>query len=162
LIVSGRLAEDGQAGVWRIPLDGGAPILLAPGERPRSAVLSPSGGWVAFYLALERDPSRNGVWIVDTSGNGIRSLSGLASYRWGREGQLLFIPYAVDQGLSLQELDLHSGKARVFLNGDAFLEHASNDCRAPAEIEFYDPAEAGCGGFPGRLTRPPMEESPML
>jgi len=132
LVVSGRLTEGGQGGVWRVPLDGSPTLLLAPGERPRSAVLSPLGEWVAFYLAFEDDPSRNGVWIVHTSGDGVQSLPGLASYRWGREGQFLFVPYAVDRkGLTLLELDLGTGKTTVLLDEDAFPGGiASNDWAA--------------------------------
>lgn len=121
LVVSGRLTEGGQGGVWRVPLDGGPPLLLAPGERPRSAVLSPSGEWVAFYLAFEEVPARNGVWIVRTSGDSVRSLPGLASYRWGREGQFLFVPYTVGRiGLTLLELDLGTGETTVLFDEDAF------------------------------------------
>ena len=129
LILSGRLSEGGPSGVWRVPLDGGPPLLLAPGARPRSAVLSPSAGWVAFYLAFEEDPSRDGVWFVRTSGEGGRSLSGLASYRWGREGQLLLVPYEGGvSGLSLLEIDAATGETKLLIDGSAFPGGiASND-----------------------------------
>ena len=132
LVLSGRPSQGGPSGVWRVPLDGGAPLLLAPGERPRSAALSPSAGWVAFYLAFEEDPSRNGVWAVRTSGEGAQSLPGLASYRWGREGHLLYIPYNFDRtDLSLLELDLASGESRALIDGTAFPGGiASNDWAA--------------------------------
>jgi len=132
LIATGRLSEGGPSGVWRVPLDGSPPFLLAQGERPRSASLSPSAGWVAFYLAFEEEPSRNGVWVVRTSGDGAQSIPGLASYRWGREGQLLYIPYLSDRtDLSLYELDLITGSTRALIDGAAFPGGlASNDWAA--------------------------------
>jgi len=132
LIATGRLSESGPRGVWRIPLDGGPPLLLAQGERPRSALLSPSAGWLAFYLAFEEEPSRNGVWVVRTSGEGAQSISGLASFRWGREGQLLYIPYIADRAdLSLYVLDLTTGITRALIDGTAFPGGiASNDWAA--------------------------------
>jgi hypothetical protein len=124
-VQSGRRAT----GVWRVPLDGAAPSLLAEAKRPRSAELSPSGGWVVFYLAFQEDPSRNGLWIVGTNGGAPQSMPGLASYRWGREGQLLLIPYAVDDNaLSLVELETSSGETRLLFEGSAFPGGiASND-----------------------------------
>jgi hypothetical protein len=52
LVAAGRIESDGQEGIWSIPLDGSAPHLIHQVLRPREVLLSPAGGWVAFYAAF--------------------------------------------------------------------------------------------------------------
>ena len=121
VIVTGRPAEDKPPGVWRLPIDGAAPTLLAQGERVRGAQLSPSGGWLAFYLAFESDPLRNGLWVVSTSHAPAQPVPAFGSYRWGADERLYVIPYVPDrESLSLAAFDPSTGAAEELLDGDVF------------------------------------------
>jgi hypothetical protein len=121
VIVTGRPAEDQPPGVWRVPIDGAAPALLAQGERVRGAQLSPSGGWLAFYLAFESDAGRNGLWVVATSHAPAQPVPAFGSYRWGSDDRLYVIPFVPDrESLSLAAFDPTTGAAEELLDGEVF------------------------------------------
>jgi hypothetical protein len=111
IFVSGRLAPDGPAGVWRIAMEDGAGRLLMAVDRVRSALISPSGGWIAFIVAFDPDPTRNGLWLVQTDGSSVRKLDLFGAYRWRREGELLIIPLDMQaEGPSLWQVDSSTGE----------------------------------------------------
>ena len=93
LIVSGRLTPAGPAGIWRIQMDDGAGRLLFDVNEPREAVLSPDGRLLAFIVAFETQPGRNGLWILSTNGDGAHRLDLFGSYRWRSADQLVLIPF---------------------------------------------------------------------
>ncbi len=107
IVVYGRLAPDGPAGIWRVSTDDGAGRLLFEAEKPRSLLLSPAGGWLAFFMALENQPDRNGLWIIGTDGSVNQYHSFIGAYRWRGEGQLLVIPQDMDApGAYLWQIDI--------------------------------------------------------
>lgn len=121
LVATGRIPESGPTGIWRVPVDGGAPTLLAPGDRPRGTRLSPSARWLAFYLAFETEPARSGLWVLGTAGEAARLLPAFGSYRWGANDRLYFIPYDGEaQELSLATFDPATGTTEVVRSDEAF------------------------------------------
>ena len=112
IFVSGRLAPYSPAGIWRISLDDGAGRLLMEIDRVRSALISPGGGWIAFIIAFDPDPTRNGLWLVQTDGSSNRKLDLFGAYRWRQEGILLVIPLELEaEGPSLWQVDTSTGEA---------------------------------------------------
>ncbi|MCK4741197.1 MAG: hypothetical protein KAS80_02835, partial [Anaerolineales bacterium] len=108
IVVYGRLAPDGPAGIWRVSTEDGAGRLLFEAEKPRSLLLSPAGGWLAFFMAFENQPDRNGLWIIGTDGSAKQHYSFIGAYRWRGEGQLLVIPQDLDApGAYLWQIDIH-------------------------------------------------------
>lgn len=106
IIITGRLAPDLPAGIWRIDLESGAGALLMEVERPRGALISPSGGWVVYTIAFDQELERNGVWVVKTDGTFSRRLEAYGAYRWRREGQLLLIPFDMNEaGLEIWQIN---------------------------------------------------------
>jgi hypothetical protein len=93
LIVSGRLTPTGPAGIWRIEVENGAGRLLFDVDDPREALLSTDGSQLAFIVAFETGPDRNGLWILQTNGDGARRLDFFGAYRWRSTDQLVVFPY---------------------------------------------------------------------
>ena len=75
-------------------------------ERLRGQLLSPSGGWLLYYIAFDPDHSKNGLWLAPTDGSGVKQLDAalFGSYQWrpcaGRctpeQDRLLVVPLQVD------------------------------------------------------------------
>ncbi len=108
ILVYGRLAPDGPAGIWRVSTEDGAGRLLFEVEKPRSLLLSPEGGWLAFFMAFENHPDRNGLWIVGMDGSAEQHYPFIGAYRWRNEGQLLVIPQDLDApGAYLWQIEIH-------------------------------------------------------
>lgn len=109
IIVTGRLAPYGPAGIWQISVENGAGRLLLEMEHPRSPLLSPEGDWLAFTVAFDLDQELNGLWVMRTDGSIVRKIEMYGSYRWRREGVLLVIPLDLeDPGSSLWQIDIVS------------------------------------------------------
>jgi hypothetical protein len=111
LVATGRIGADGQEGIWSIPLDGSGPILLHQVFRPRDVLLSPAGGWVAFYAAFTGDSGQNGLWVLRIDGTSISKVTPFGSFRWRDEGHLLLIPLTNALPPSLFEVDPAAGRA---------------------------------------------------
>ncbi|MBM2843850.1 MAG: hypothetical protein HW404_1687 [Anaerolineales bacterium] len=121
VIATGRIEADDAPGIWRIPIEGSPPTQLAEAERPRAARLSPTARWLAYYLAFETEPARNGLWIVGTSGEAARQVPSFGSYRWGPDERLFFIPFVPeDRPLTLAAFDPATGTTEVVREAEAF------------------------------------------
>jgi hypothetical protein len=116
LIATGRIAANGQEGVWSIGLDGSSPRLIHQVHRPRDPLLSPGGGWVAFYAAFTGDAGQNGLWILRLEGASISKITPFGAYRWRDEGRLLLIPLSDSQPPALFEIDAAAGRAVQLTN----------------------------------------------
>ncbi len=111
ILVSGRLSPNSPAGIWRIAVKDGAGRLLIEVDRVRSALISPGGDWIAFIVAFDPDPTRNGLWLVRTDGSSTRKLEFFGAYRWRREGELLVIPLGLEPEVpSLWQVDSSTGE----------------------------------------------------
>jgi hypothetical protein len=120
VVATGRVG-DGAPGVWLVPIDGSAASILAESERPRGTRLSPSGRWLAFYLAFESDPARNGMWIVPTSGGSARRVPAFGSYRWASDELLYLVPLGpTEDGLRLVTFEAATGDLESVRGDDPF------------------------------------------
>lgn len=129
ILVTGRLAPYGPAGIWRIILENGAGQLLLEMDRVRSPLLSHDGDWLAFTVAFDTQEERNGLWVMRTDGSFSKKLDWFGAYRWRREGELLVIPLDLEQpGPTLWQLDVISGESwRLIDPKNISLRIASND-----------------------------------
>ncbi|MBN2557050.1 MAG: hypothetical protein JXA97_14040 [Anaerolineales bacterium] len=91
ILVSGRLAPDLPAGIWRIELDSGAGLLLYEIEVPLRALVSPGGEQIAFIQAFE-ESGRNGLWMVGADGSSAQRLEVFGAFRWLDDDHLAVIP----------------------------------------------------------------------
>lgn len=99
----------------------GSLVELARAERLRGQVLSPSGGWLVYYLTFEADPAKNGLWVVSTDGRQSIQLADnlFGSYQWRpcaercapEDDRLIVVPLVPDAPLHwLVELAPTSGE----------------------------------------------------
>ena len=115
LLVTGTPAGETSRGIWRVGLDGPVSLLMNA-DRPRSLLLSPEGGWLAFLIAFSGDASVDGLWILPTAGGPPRRLDSYGSFRWREEGSLLLIPFPAEDGrLSVLEVDASTGESETLL-----------------------------------------------
>jgi hypothetical protein len=76
---------------------------------------------LAYYLAFETEPARDGLWVVGTAGKAARPVPSFGSYRWGADERLYFIPFLLDdQPLSLAAFDPATGATEILREGEAF------------------------------------------
>jgi Tol biopolymer transport system component len=88
---------------------------LVRSERLRGGLLSPDGAWLAYFIALDKDPAQNGLWLARTDGSAWRKLDRdlFGAYRWRDAHRLLIIPFR-PEAVSHQfwELDVNTGVTR--------------------------------------------------
>ena len=130
LIVAGRMREAGPSGIWRLPLaKGEGARLLWETPSPRGALLSPQGGWLAFYQAFSEAVRQNGLYVIRTDGSQGLRLEKFGSYRWRREGTLLLLPLNLEQpDAQLWEIDVSRAEQRQLeIPSPADFRIANND-----------------------------------
>lgn len=97
LLVNGQENKTGGVQIlWALNLADGKLRELARAERLRSALLSPSGRWVAYYTTFDED-GQNGLWLADTQGGKPRALpkEAFGAYQWraGESDRLVIVPF---------------------------------------------------------------------
>lgn len=129
ILITGSPVGKSQKGVWRVELDGGQMALLRGAASPHDPLLSPAGGWVAYYVAFDVEPGANGLWLLKTDGSLALKVTPFAAYRWRAEGRLLLIPYGQsDEQTTLWEVNAESGNAsRLADPATSRLPIAAND-----------------------------------
>ena len=96
LLITGRSAPGTLERVLHsLSVPSGELLELARAENLRGQTLSPDGAWLAFYVALNADPSKNGLWLMRTDGSEqFRVPSELfGAYQWRDEHRLLIVPF---------------------------------------------------------------------
>jgi len=116
LLLSGRVSlESREQVLYDFSLNSGDTTGLIQAERLRGGLLSPDGAWLACYVALDPDPSQNGLWLVRTDGSERRQLDRdlFGAYQWRDAERLLIIPFR-PQAVSHEfwEVDVSTGEAR--------------------------------------------------
>ena len=85
LLISSRDSlESREQALSAYNLTDGTRTELARAERLRGQVLSPSGGWLVYYITFDADPEKNGLWVVSTDGQQSIQLGDdlFGSYQW--------------------------------------------------------------------------------
>lgn len=110
LLVSGRESLDAREQIlYALSLADGTRVELARGERLRGQVLSPGGGWLVYYVTLDADAAKNGLWLAKTDGSQTVQLDDelFGAYQWrgcpddctSEEDRLLIVPFRPDASL---------------------------------------------------------------
>jgi Tol biopolymer transport system component len=81
--------------LYTLSLPDGRLTELVRAEQLRGSLLSPDGTWLAYYIALDEDPTQNGLWLVRTDGTGQRKLDRnlFGAYQWRDSNRLLIVPF---------------------------------------------------------------------
>ena len=124
LLVNGQDSRNGVEQVlWAMNAADGKTRELARAERLRSALLSPSGRWIAYYTTFAK-AGQNGLWLVDTQGGAPRPLpeAMFGAYQWraaGAEDKLLLVPFRPDaQQHEFWQIDPATLNATQLTRGD--------------------------------------------
>jgi Tol biopolymer transport system component len=124
LLISGRDSQEAREQyLAAFDLADGARTELARAERLRGQVLSPSGGWLVYYVTFDADPAKNGLWVVRADGGQSIQLADdlFGSYQWRpcperctpEEDRLIIVPLEIDAPLHrLVELNPATGEVR--------------------------------------------------
>lgn len=107
LLVSYRESQEAREQILAaLNVSDGSQVELVRAERLRGQLLSPSGGWLVYYIAFDPDTSRNGLWLVRTDGSAIEQLDAalFGSYQWRpcaerctpEQDRLLLVPFEMD------------------------------------------------------------------
>jgi murein DD-endopeptidase MepM/ murein hydrolase activator NlpD len=78
----------------------------------RGISISPSGRWVAYYIAFD-SAARNGMYVLDTQSGSRRKLNWLGSYRWRSDNRLAYIPLQLNGAHRLLEWNAQDGATRT-------------------------------------------------
>ena len=161
-----RQAFSSNADLWRVPIEGGAPVNLTPGNpaADRNPALSPDGRRLA-WLANSRDGlsgDRSAIMLGDADGGNAREVApdwdrSPGDLAWADDGRTLLVT-ADDLGQTrLFAVDSRTGAVRD-LSGDgavsAYDEHrgrivfAREDFRSPVQLYVASLR----GGTPERIT----------
>lgn len=98
LLVNGQENRNGVEQVlWALTVADGKLREIARADRLRSALLSPTGRWVAYYTTFDKDGG-NGLWLADTKGGKPRALPAEAfgAYQWrpgASNDRLVIVPF---------------------------------------------------------------------
>lgn len=112
LLVLGTVEPDGERGLYSLALEDSALVELARGERLRSAIASPGGGWVVYLVLFdEEEPANNGFWMVSTDGQTRYQIDPFGAIQWRDADHLLVVPQEkeADSHLLL-EIDAPTGE----------------------------------------------------
>lgn len=116
VLLSGRDSLDAREQVlFTFSLADGSEVELARGERLRGGLLSPDGLWLAYFVALDQDPAKNGVWLVHTDSSERHELEPdlFGAYQWRDTHRLLIIPFQPEAtSHEIWEFDANTGQTR--------------------------------------------------
>ncbi len=62
----------------------------------RNLAVSPDGKWIAFVVAFDPKPERNGLWLISADGKEQMKTDFFGAFAWRDAGHLLYIPYQQD------------------------------------------------------------------
>ena len=131
------LMVEGSAGtsevrVFTHSLDDGTQWELMEGPRMRGLALSPDRRHMVYYVSLEEEVDRNGVWLLDLEdpSDGPEKLSFFGTYRWRDDRRLVYVPFDPDASSHrFYEYNVLTGQTRELFPDGTSLTIANNDWR---------------------------------
>jgi Tol biopolymer transport system component len=81
--------------LFRFSLKDGSQTELIEGPRMRGLAFSPNRRYLVYYVRLEADTEKNGVWLVDLEDPNPtpRKLPFFGTYRWRSNYRLVYVPF---------------------------------------------------------------------
>ena len=117
--------------LFKLSLKDGAQTILMEGTRGRmrDLALSPDKRHLVYYVRLEPDPDKNGVWLMDLADPAApQKLPFFGTYRWRDEDRLIYVPFDLDAGAhNFYQYDLRTDRTRPLFPDGTNLTIANND-----------------------------------
>jgi Tol biopolymer transport system component len=120
LLYSERLSRESGLTVLSVyDLSTGQAREVVRADRMRGTLVSPSGRWMVYHVAVTGDPSQHGFFLVDLENGGSRRLPNelLGAYQWRDGDRLVVVPFRPEaQWHELRELDVATGEERLLVD----------------------------------------------
>lgn len=114
LLMNGRLSrdtEDSTTLVYDLTTDKQTVIFTA--ERSRLTTVSRDGKWLAYVITNDKDPERDGLWVIRTDGTENTKLDLFGAAQWRDGTRLVIAPFEMGTpSHSFYEYDIETGKTR--------------------------------------------------
>lgn len=114
LLMNGRLSrdtEDSTTLVYDLTTDKQTVIFTA--ERSRLTTVSRDGKWLAYVITNDKDPERDGLWVIRTDGTENTKLDLFGAAQWRDGTRLIIAPFEMGTpSHSFYEYDIETGKTR--------------------------------------------------
>ncbi len=142
LLVNGQDPKDrSQSVLYSLSIPDGKLTEIVRAERLRSATLSPSGDWIAYYTTFNE--AGNGLWLVSTNGGKPKAAppGTFGAYQWRTvdgDDKLVVVPFKPDaQYHEFWQLDPESlAFTQLTRAGDAPLKIANGDWRVSPDGRY--------------------------
>jgi len=114
LLMSARADRTSQVVTLSVfTLSSGAARPLAASDHLRSTLPSPDGSWVAYTIVFDKDPAKNGLWMIPTAGGTARRMDFYGSFQWRDGHRLVYVPLLADSPVhAFYEYDAATGAQR--------------------------------------------------
>ncbi len=118
--------------LFKLSLPDGIRTELMDMPRIRGSAFSPNKRYMVYYIGLEADTEKNGIWLTDLQNpdQDPEKLPFFGTYRWRDNRHLVYIPFDPDAAEhNFFEYDVVSGQTRALFPGGTGLTVANNDWR---------------------------------
>ena len=97
LLLNGRLSKDTEDSVTFVhDLTTGKDTNLVTAERTRLGAVSRDGTWFAYAIVNDKEPARNGLWVIRTDGTDAKKLEMFGAAQWRDDGHLVIAPFEMN------------------------------------------------------------------
>lgn len=114
LLMNGRLSRETTESTTLVyDLTTGKQTDIFTAERSRLTTVSPGGSWIAYVIVNDKNPERNGLWVVRTDGTGAKQTELFGAAQWRDDSRLIIAPFEMDApSHSFYEYAVETGETR--------------------------------------------------
>ncbi len=130
LLMTRRIPGDSDEQFFTLSIADGSESELATVPRMRGVALSPDKRYLVYYVSLEAETSKNGIWSLDLGNpeEAPQRLPFFGSYRWRDNQRLIYVPFEPEATQhSFFEYNLLTDQVRPLFPDGTGLRIANND-----------------------------------
>ena len=100
LLMTRRISGSSNVELFTLSIADGTQQVLTEMPRVRGVALSPDKRYLVYYVSLEAESDKNGVWLLDlrNPSQAPEKLPFFGTYRWRDDERLIYVPFAPDAG----------------------------------------------------------------
>ena len=130
LLMTRRISGSSNVELFTLSIADGTQQVLTEMPRVRGVALSPDKRYLVYYVSLEAESDKNGVWLLDlrNPSQAPEKLPFFGTYRWRDDERLIYVPFAPDAGQhDFYEYNVLTGQTRLLFPEGTGLRLANND-----------------------------------